>query len=988
MKRNKIIAALLLSNFVLVSAQNINFFPQSPNSTPFAVNGKIPVNMYKGTPLVNIPLFSKSINGKPFDLSLNYNVKSVKPETVPTWVGLGWNLEVGGSISRIVNGGIDEVYQANLQPYNRFSYLDNYSTLDTPSWSSLQTMETYSLNNLQYMVKDITKLGAVPDPDEFIINFCGITGSFYMSEKGTWIGRTRDGRTFKVVHNYKNDFKVNEKAILGGSYIAPKTTTVKRILYGFTIVLDDGTQAVFGNDDNAVEFTSTDENIDPFNPQMMVSNWYLKEIKFPDNKKMSFSYLRDERAVFLNNKSGQLFYNKKDQQPWTYNSTSGGNLNQIQTNRLHTTYLDKIEGDDFIINFNKSLANQKEYNPLDYAISTWNGFYTHHMSAYGNYKHWHKLDNITVKDKAGNVIKNILFNYNNVPDDRLLLTDVTINGTEKYKLTYNPQKLPDYLSTSTDEWGYYNGNTILTSNNTNNMSSEQLKNYLVNNYPQAKAPNLSLSKASTLEQITYPTGGSTYFTYELNSYSQYGEKEMPLTALKLNPVANDVVSGGLRIQKIKSCNENNNCIQKMYSYLDDNGRSSGILPYKPVYLLEGSEPSAGLVFWEWSSHSYQNLKDEDNTVGYSKVTEIDDNGGKKETYFTNFSNPDFNDTAGVAYFGWSHPGIFRGLPYTSFSLMRGKPSKEITYSSTNKISETHYTYSKHTDYIKAYTSSYRQFGQTFSHPPFVLYDGITYGALLDAHYVNFNSSFLTQKKTVFENIESTETNTYNYTYNSLKTSKKQDGDGNLWETNYTYSTDVNNPGLQNAYMVNVPIATEVKKNNKIISKAETRYGTTNLLPVSELSFDLQSILPTTEITYDQYDVTNGNLQQFTTKDGISTVVIWGYNNTQPIAKIENAKLSDISQSAITAIVNASDVDAGAVPNSDESTFLNALKIFRDSLSAYRITTYTYDPLVGVRSITSPAGIKESYTYDGLGRLEKVIDTNGKILKEMKYNYKN
>jgi hypothetical protein len=55
------------------------------------------------------------------------------------------------------------------------------------------------------------------------------------------------------------------------------------------------------------------------------------------------------------------------------------------------------------------------------------------MSAYGNYKHWHKLDNIAVKDKAGNVIKNILFNYNNVPDDRLLLTDVTINGTEKYR---------------------------------------------------------------------------------------------------------------------------------------------------------------------------------------------------------------------------------------------------------------------------------------------------------------------------------------------------------------------------------------------------------------------------------------------------------------------------------------------------------------------------------------------------------------------------
>ena len=88
------------------------------------------------------------------------------------------------------------------------------------------------------------------------------------------------------------------------------------------------------------------------------------------------------------------------------------------------------------------------------------------------------------------------------------------------------------------------------------------------------------------------------------------------------------------------------------------------------------------------------------------------------------------------------------------------------------------------------------------------------------------------------------------------------------------------------------------------------------------------------------------------------------------------------------IVNASDVDAAAVPNNDELALLGALKTFRDSYPAYQMTTYTYDPLIGVRSITPPSGIRESYKYDSAGRLEKVVDANGQVLKEMKYNYKN
>ncbi|MNY54568.1 hypothetical protein D3C86_1904580 [compost metagenome] len=53
----------------------------------------------------------------------------------------------------------------------------------------------------------------------------------------------------------------------------------------------------------------------------------------------------------------------------------------------------------------------------------------------------------------------------------------------------------------------------------------------------------------------------------------------------------------------------------------------------------------------------------------------------------------------------------------------------------------------------------------------------------------------------------------------------------------------------------------------------------------------------------------------------------------------------------------------------------------------QVTTYTYDPLIGVRSITPSSGIREIYKYDSANRLENIRDINGKLLKEFKYNYK-
>ncbi|PZU82577.1 MAG: hypothetical protein DI529_14140 [Chryseobacterium sp.] len=220
-------------------------------------------------------------------------------------------------------------------------------------------------------------------------------------------------------------------------------------------------------------------------------------------------------------------------------------------------------------------------------------------------------------------------------------------------------------------------------------------------------------------------------------------------------------------------------------------------------------------------------------------------------------------------------------------------------------------------------------------------------------------------------------------------------------TSYKYANEKGKTKLIEANMVGMPLETTVVKKQSIndpgtvIAKSETLYPDVIpdtqtgdlLLPKSASSLDLLTGGMATDVTYNQYD-SKGNLQQYTTKSGVSTAIVWGYNNTQPIAKIEGATYAQVSSLA-SAIISASDTDASAGVNNDESSFLAVMKTFRESLPNYQVTTYTYDPLVGVRSITPPNGIKQIYIYDNANRLKEIRENSqtGNLLKEYEYNYK-
>jgi len=141
----------------------------------------------------------------------------------------------------------------------------------------------------------------------------------------------------------------------------------------------------------------------------------------------------------------------------------------------------------------------------------------------------------------------------------------------------------------------------------------------------------------------------------------------------------------------------------------------------------------------------------------------------------------------------------------------------------------------------------------------------------------------------------------------------------------------------------------------------------------------------------------GNVLQSTDKSGIPTVTIYGYKQTSPIVKIVGITYIQLMQILGQSTTNTAYLNLEIVAKSDidingnaEQLLINELEIFRNNsaLKDYQITTYTYDPLIGITSITPPSGIRLIYVYDLNKRLKEIRQDNaaGKILKEYKYNY--
>ncbi|WBV52268.1 RHS repeat domain-containing protein [Chryseobacterium gambrini] len=495
--------------------------------------------------------------------------------------------------------------------------------------------------------------------------------------------------------------------------------------------------------------------------------------------------------------------------------------------------------------------------------------------------------------------------------------------------------------------------------------------------------------------------------------SEYASLELEWFDVQ-NPLKDyDKNVGGIRIKKIvKKDSDNTNALIQNYKYVLENNRTSGeYLGDKINYYYISTSPygtfgnsCSRLVITNSGNANLTSINGK--PVAYKRViTEVENTSGtenyKTIDYFTNYPSSNFT-FAGQPFFLYANNQYARGI----------LNKKEFYNSANNLVEKQEFDYEF--DYKLNEQSADYLYSPELTIQPYVLniiavtLDTPTtfpyYKASFQYYRYSINSSWVklkTQKNTRYLNNQSIATTSnyfYDTTYKHLNpTSLIINIPDSSQKTIYQYAHEKGNQKLINANIIGIPLETEVKKDNKTISKSETKYDDpANLFPTSVLSYDLQNpTVASTEVTYDRYDE-KGNILQYTTKDGIPVALVWGYNKTQPIAKVEGITYDQLTSSVpVSGIVTASDNDA-ADP-AQESLLLDALNSFRkqSALSGKLISTYTYDPLIGVTSITPPSGVRQTYTYDSANRLKEtgVRGKNGagsyinKKVSENKYNYK-
>lgn len=274
------------------------------------------------------------------------------------------------------------------------------------------------------------------------------------------------------------------------------------------------------------------------------------------------------------------------------------------------------------------------------------------------------------------------------------------------------------------------------------------------------------------------------------------------------------------------------------------------------------------------------------------------------------------------------------------------------------------------------------------------------GILLDKNIYNYQYSFLSDEFNIdsysidpyivsedrtislYEGSQSygqTQSITYNSSNRQISSSNSTDNQGVSNKTDFYYN-------IINNAIVNTQIRNYI--DNNLTEQLLNTYGTTGDFVKKE--FKTSEMSAYEKVGNDNNKHIGGLVRGYIQPDGTPVTLIYGYLDTQIIAKLVNvdANLYYDSASYQTIRTNLDVYSTQWHANYSEANLKNTLNGLRTTFPNALVTTYTYKPMVGVSSVTDENGKTTTYEYDTFNRLATVKDYLGNILKEYKYNFSN
>ncbi|UXE67661.1 MAG: PKD domain-containing protein [Chryseotalea sp. WA131a] len=621
----RLLRATLLLHFLMASSFNC------------LSQGEIPVDMFTGTPSIQIPLWSLTDYDLVDNVQLNYKSTGLRVGQPVGDFGIGWSLQAGGSITREVKGLPDDFQGVGADLRRGWLYLisagngvasdvggfTNSADLAAGSSCTDETTDYNNLNGYNYNIDT--------EPDVYSYSVGSFSGKFvFDNSNSTPVIRLVPFVDIKIqpIFSSASDFKIQSF----------KITTNNGVVYTFDqpVMQDRWTEKLDWsfNPSNPVQFRQRDfslYDLARYNKKVnFASEWKLSRMDSPSGAYIVYNY-----TSYLTTSIEPFIVGFRS-------PTSSGIISK-------SIFSTRTDGEQ------KTLASIRASSGQQLTIATSENKRT-----------------ILVSDsrRAVTSIKRYELSVGS------FLTSIQeISGCDllpPYKFTYvgvTPDgaatEYPTQTSFEKDFWGYYNGKT-----NTHAFPklyvypalppSERYRIHPIPGYSgqvyvldgSDRIPNSNSMQIGVLETIQYPTGGASTIKYEPNSY--YDQLS-----------AQTLIGGGLRVASVTYFDGINTAskIIKNFRYNDESGQTSGRLLTKPAFAIPTyeywdpttSSPEARKSYAQLSAGSaqemweYLTVRTEDDL--FSTETTRDSYIGYKTVTVT-------RPGSGSAKFEFSLPGSF------------------------------------------------------------------------------------------------------------------------------------------------------------------------------------------------------------------------------------------------------------------------------------------------------------------------------------------
>ncbi len=981
---------LLLSNFMVWGQSEVEYksllkanLVASPEMASLVQNIVYPVDYSTGTVNVSIPLYEIKCGNIKLPITLSYHTSGVKLNAPSGWVGQGWSLVCEPSISRSIQGLDDLHYK--------------YDFVDIPDeWHKRQMID-----------------GAIDEqPDEYYYYLPNSQGMFINVLKPK-VGKSRfmcqpyqnlkiklDGTSFTMNDDKGIEYLFDGIHETGGSpcsILGWKASMVKA-----------------SNRKDFIEFDYYESSEAPID--------YRDCIVVLDQFTQHFGYETNRRAwegrVDYTTPNYNAMFPLRDywmRSPVVYSAVYNPKGNTMTYNSYQCNDSGALYRDWFIDN----LQYYDKCNTVSQKLA-----HIKFTGGYIEFKHCKYkgssndvLTDIIIYNNLHSVVKHVKFTYDFVKiQNRYYLKELCFTGKEGkkkevYKFEYwNQYLLPPLGDKSIDLWGYYNGTQredsvslvphmkIDASRETFYQREGDMQLYIGADI--SRESNEEYMYYGALKSVTYPTGSMDIFEYEGNKCR---DNNMGIRTV-----------GGLRIKSIVSSYDSKITNKRYFKYGEgESGEGFARISANPEHFMflqekEYIEPIVAdysVNTGQWVIEPLVNsiIKARMRTYFCSPIISNTFNGGSAVMYdcVTEYhGTPESNLGKTVYYYSVDTDTLDAPIITTAKQKrydhwQYGKLlEKQIYKYKAGKYVLVEDTYNVYDCMSKDYgTICIGEANRTIVPEGNELFhDDVYYAIDLLRSYSTIGANMLVRStRSVYDDDEhyTPVSNQYEYCFSDdfLLINKKRVSTRRCsYDTEYKYPIDYKDDPICEGMVSHnfLPVVSTVytREGRSIEKKNDYANLEGGYLPIVD-NIKYNANVDWKERILYKYD-SWGNVIGATKDNKEKVVYLYGYNHQYVVAVIENANYQEV----VDAIQGGEQTIVNIAKANDMTAWGDIFSQLRSTMTNAHITSYTYEPLIGVSSITQPNGETNYYEYDELGRLIHVYQKNKEEKEHIqRYEYK-